>query len=132
MKRKIAIVIFILLLLSLCACKQTETNDPLADTSNDKTTVTEPTTSASSDDGGTQPTEKIFSATIIEQTDSAVIVEPLEGEEERKSSDKISFGTASLADIGASLGDIVEITYDGVIMESYPAQIAPTAWKIKT
>ena len=75
--------------------------------------------------------EQTFAATILEKTDGGVLVEPLEGEKERKSSDKISFATSTLENIQVSVGDVVEITYDGTIMESYPAQIIPTKWKMK-
>lgn len=71
-----------------------------------------------------------FLAEIVEINGESVLVEPLEGEQERNSADRISFSTDGLRDLGAEEGDIVEITYDGVIMESYPAQIHPTQWLI--
>ena len=69
-------------------------------------------------------------ATVLEVNERTLLVEPLESEEERKSSDRISVGTdgvseedslAALAQI--QMGDVIEIGYDGRIMESYPAQI---------
>ena len=71
-----------------------------------------------------------FEATVLEVKEHTLLVEPLEGEEERKSSDRISVGTDSIRqeDSLTALGklqegDVIEIGYDGMIMESYPAQI---------
>ena len=70
-----------------------------------------------------------FVATIIGVYDSAILVEPEEGSNERKSSDKISMGitrpTNEINDFYV-VGNKVKITYNGVIMESYPAQIFAT------
>lgn len=73
--------------------------------------------------------EESFEATILEVSENSVMVEPLEGEWERKSSDKIVFSTQLLDDIGVEAGDIVEIVYNGTIRESYPAQIIVKRWK---
>jgi hypothetical protein len=73
--------------------------------------------------------EESFEATVLEVSEGGVMVEPLEGEWERKSSDKIGFPTQLLADIGVEPGDIVEIVYNGTIRESYPAQIVAKRWK---
>lgn len=71
-----------------------------------------------------------FEATVFEVKEHTLLVEPLEGEEERKSSDRISVGTDSISQEEALAalgklreGDVIEIGYDGMIMESYPAQI---------
>ena len=71
-----------------------------------------------------------FKATVIEINGNSVMVEPLEGEVELKSSDRITFNTADLEKFDLTLGSIVEITYNGEIMESYPAQIRANSWKI--
>ena len=71
-----------------------------------------------------------FVATILEMNGSIVCVEPVEGEEERLSSDKITFDVQYLGDIGAEVGSVVQVTYTGGIMESYPAQILAKSWKI--
>ena len=67
-----------------------------------------------------------FVATIIEAYDNYIIVEPEEESNERKSSDKISMKitrpTNGTNDFYV-VGNKVKITYDGNIMESYPAQI---------
>ena len=70
-----------------------------------------------------------FVATIIEAYQNAIIVKPEEGSNERKSSDKISIGinrpTNGTNDFYVK-GNKIKITYNGVIMESYPAQIVAT------
>lgn len=67
--------------------------------------------------------EYSFLATILEINGNSVLVEPAVGEPELRSSDKISFGTEDLENIDVEVGSVVEITYTGKIMESYPAQI---------
>lgn len=74
--------------------------------------------------------EKSFSAEIIELNDNSVLVEPLEGEEERLSSDRITFGTSELESIRAYIGGKVRVYYTGQIMESYPAQIHAKSWEL--
>lgn len=69
-----------------------------------------------------------FTATVLENNSTSLLVQPDEGEDELKSSDKIVVrvpkDNAVLEDLsGFSAGSKVKITYDGAIMESYPAQI---------
>lgn len=71
-----------------------------------------------------------FEATVIEVGDSQLLVEPSEGTEERRSSDRIAVSTGGLEGepsidylAGAEVGDVVQIGYSGQIAESYPAQI---------
>ena len=71
-----------------------------------------------------------FTAQVIEYTENWVLVEPLEGEAERNSADKISFGTQNLEPLDIQVGTKVVITYGGEIMESYPAQIVPISWRL--
>ena len=70
-----------------------------------------------------------FVATIIGVYGSSILVEPEEGTNERKSSDKISISitrpTNGTNDFYVK-GNKVKITYNGIIMESYPAQIVVT------
>ena len=74
--------------------------------------------------------QPVFKAKILEMNGDTVLVEPLEGEIVRNSSDRISFSKKDLEQIGAVVGQVVEITYDGNIMESYPAQIHASKWEI--
>ena len=69
-------------------------------------------------------------ATVLEVNENSVLVEPVEGEEERLSSDQISFGIGNLDRIDVKIGSIVQVPYTGGIMESYPAQLHATGWKL--
>lgn len=68
-----------------------------------------------------------FVATIIEADDSYIVVEPEDGTNERKSSDKIKMNINRQTNgTNYEIGNKVKITYNGAIMESYPAQIIAT------
>ena len=73
-----------------------------------------------------------FVATVLEVSGDHVLVQPVEGEEEFYSSDKISFSMAELGDIGAEVGSNVVVYYTGGVMESYPAQIHAIKWELET
>lgn len=61
-------------------------------------------------------------ATITEIKDGSMLVTPVEGSPELKSSDSFSVPiTKMAASPEASVGDLVEITYNGDIQETYPA-----------
>ena len=80
-----------------------------------------------------QPEEKSFEATILELSVVSALVEPLEGEEERESYDRIRFSVKGLEGtegIWMEPGDIVEIFYDGTIEESSPARINVNEWQL--
>lgn len=79
---------------------------------------------------GSTGDEKSFQAKILEIYESGALVEALEGEEIRSSADQFTFGTADLENIGAGAGDVVNITFTGDIMESYPAQIQAVSWSV--
>ena len=74
--------------------------------------------------------DQSFLARVLECGEGWVLVEPLEGEPERTSCDKISIATGKLEKISITVGTKVEITYDGQIMESYPAQIHAISWRL--
>lgn len=75
-------------------------------------------------------TEYRFTGTILEINGNRVLVEALEGEDIRRSSDKIEFSSGELEDIQAKVGDTVSIVYSGEIMETYPAQITALSWSV--
>ena len=92
---------------------------------------------ACSKEGGEEEQDNVpetytLTATVIEVYDSDLLVEPVEGSWELNSADRITVGTGRLDDEesltyltkGAAVGDTVEITYDGMLAETYPAQIA--------
>lgn len=65
-----------------------------------------------------------FQARIIEIAEGTMLVEPVEGDQESKSSDRISVPIRNMEPSPEpQVGDLVEIRYDGTIMESYPAQL---------
>ena len=72
--------------------------------------------------------EHTFLATVLEMSDAGVLVRPSACSAEYSSSDKIWFGTKGLKRIGAEVGSVVQVTYTGGIMESYPAQIHAISW----
>ncbi|MDF2949400.1 MAG: hypothetical protein K0R07_1432 [Sedimentibacter sp.] len=69
-----------------------------------------------------------LTATVLENSGTSIMVKPDEGEDELKSSDKIVVrvpkDSAVMEDLSQfTVGSKVKITYNGEIMESYPAQI---------
>lgn len=71
-----------------------------------------------------------FDATVLEVREHSVLVEPLEGAEERNTADQISVSTDgvgeenSIATLAAMQpGDTIRIGYHGGIAETYPAGI---------
>lgn len=62
-----------------------------------------------------------FQATVIEVTDSSILVKPVDDSPELDSSDQ--FSVPNTEKLALQTGDTVEITYNGEILESYPAQL---------
>ena len=75
-------------------------------------------------------TEPTFLAKVLEIGEGWVLVEPLEGESERNSCHQIRFSTDELEPLAITVGTKLQITYDGQIMETYPAQIFALRWKL--
>lgn len=73
-----------------------------------------------------------FYGKIIESNSNYIIVEPNEDEEIRTSADKIMIGLEENNDAIYTVGTNVKITYDGYVMETYPAQIKTTNIEIKS
>ena len=68
-------------------------------------------------------TVRVFRAKVLQVLGNGVLVQPLEGEWELTSADQIMVPLAHLEQFPPILvGEIVEITYSGTLMESYPAQ----------
>ena len=71
--------------------------------------------------------EYSFCGTITQVEENLIFVEPEENEEIRKSADKIMVGKLKTdANVEFEVGEKVRITYDGYVMEKYPAQIKAT------
>lgn len=73
-----------------------------------------------------------FYGKVIESKQNYIIVEPNEGEEIRKSADKISIGLGEYNDAIYMEGTNVKITYTGDVMESYPAKVEATKIELKS
>lgn len=70
--------------------------------------------------------QEYFNAIVLENYESYLLVEPIEGEEELKVADKIQvqkdiISAAGIPDV--KIGDEIRIVYDGNIIESYPAKL---------
>lgn len=72
-----------------------------------------------------------FKGTIIECEQNSMIVHPNDNEDEYKSSDKFRVEYVNGFN-SCSVGDKVKITYEGMINESYPAQIGTTKIELET
>lgn len=73
-----------------------------------------------------------FYGKVIESKQSHIIVEPNEGEQIRKSADKISIDLGNYNDSIYQIGTNVKVTYTGYIMESYPAKIHTINIEVKS
>lgn len=100
MKKKIysSICLLCLAVFILCACGKQ--GNPIAD--NESETIT-------------------FQATVIEINNDTILVKPVDGSSELNSADK--FSILNDKNLELQVGNLLEITYNGDIMESYPAQL---------
>ena len=71
-----------------------------------------------------------FTATVLEIDSATALVSPIDGEPELQSSSQFLVSSADLGDIGATAGSVVDIYYQGGIMESAPAQIHAVKWAL--
>ena len=62
-----------------------------------------------------------FQASVIEKNKDSIIVKPVDGSLELDSADE--FFLSNEDNLELQIGDLVEISYNGEIMESYPAQL---------
>lgn len=74
----------------------------------------------------------IFYSTVIESKPNYIIVTPFEGSSELKSADKISIGLDEGEYKNYTIGTTLKITYNGQIMETYPAKIHVSKIEILT
>lgn len=83
----------------------------------------EPTPEPAED--GYEQTETVqFTAAVLEIRDNSILVEPLEGEQLRRSYDQIVVVTRNLELPELAVGDEIRVAYDGWIAESDPAVIS--------
>lgn len=62
-----------------------------------------------------------FVAQVLEVHAGSYLIQPVEGSAELNSADKITVPAQD--GVNAQVGDYIKVTYDGQLMESYPAQI---------
>lgn len=72
---------------------------------------------------GIENDKPCFYGKVIESNEKYIIVEPIENEEERKSSDKFYISLGENNDAIYQIGTNVKVTYTGFIQETYPAKI---------
>ena len=116
MKKIIIAVLLTAMLIAVVSCASKNASDVNSNPASETDTSAE--------------TQAEFRAEILEINGNSILVEPLQGEDILRSSDKISFGAVDLDNIGAEVGDIVSVAYNGIIMESYPAQITALKWSM--
>ena len=84
-------------------------------------------TAGDTGDTGDAAAETTFHAAVLEVHDGWLLVEPLEGEDILASADRFMVSLAGVEEIpDLEAGDEVAVTFDGMIRESYPAQITAT------
>ncbi len=116
LKPKLMLLLILTLLLSACQGQEAPTEEPK------------------------EPESQVMEATVLEVPgQDQLLVEPVEGSPELRSADRIvaHINNAVVLDAGGEettiesfeVGSGVAITYDGIIAESYPAQI--TAQKVQ-
>ena len=67
------------------------------------------------------PASAAFQATVIETNNDTILVKPVYGSLELDSSDQ--FSIPNKEELALQAGDLIEIRYNGEIMESYPARL---------
>jgi len=134
--KKLKLVIMILIILSIAGGCGTKDNIQPDTQGNDN--INNINTSENETDS-TAASQSVFQAEVISAGDSLFIA-PDKDSPEYKSSDKMSVNTADAKitdQKGTEItlqelkpGDILEITYNGTILESYPAQVGASEIKV--
>lgn len=105
MKKTIVLLLCVVFTIALAGCQPKETASTKEDLKN-------------------KTAEHILIATITEIQDGALLVTPVEGSQELNSSDSFSIPIHHLSNsFEPQVGDTIEISYNGVILESYPARL---------
>lgn len=105
MKKIVMIAFFLIFALALVGCKEKETSLDVA--------------------SETFENEAIMQGKVIKIENETMLVEPISGSFELNSADRFSVSTKKFDDSSKiQVGDIVEIKYDGYILETYPASFS--------
>ena len=137
MKKRYALVAICLALLLLSACaKPAQEEESQQQDPPQQTEQTGPANTPDSSGETDEPEQKtaVFSSNVVEVSESALLVEPAQSSAERASADRIhvritddtriiDLNGAASALVSIGVGDTVEITYNGEIAETYPAEI---------
>ena len=84
-------------------------------------------TAGDTGDTGDAAAETTFHAAVLEVHDGWLLVEPLEGEDILSSADRFMVSLAGVEEIpDLEAGEEIAVTFDGMIRESYPAQVTAT------
>ena len=84
-------------------------------------------TAGDTGDTGDAAAETTFHAAVLEVHDGWLLVEPLEGEDILSSADRVMVSLAGVEEVpDLEAGEEIAVTFDGMIRESYPAQITAT------
>ncbi|MCM1145203.1 MAG: YobA family protein [Blautia sp.] len=128
MKKKLysSIYLWCLAVITLCACGKQGNPIVLPDreeiissgVSDEENVEYSPNTEGEADDSQVSVT---FQATVIERNNDTILVKPVDGSLELNSADKFSISNEE--ELELQVGDLIEIAYNGDIMESYPAQL---------
>lgn len=111
-----------LMTITLTACTNAQTADPAAPSdTNAKTLAASDDSDTPSDTADETPVTVTFEATVIETSGRTILVAPAAGSAELNSADQINVPLPD--DVELQSGDLVEIAYNGEIMETYPAQL---------
>jgi len=134
MKKIKALIPIIIFVLIISGCGTVDTTNTNSNPGNIKITGDD---SSSGDDGTTDKVK--FKAEIIQNKDGLLITPDIKSNE-YKSSDKMSVNLTNtvitnkndkvISKEDLRVGDFIDITYTGVILESYPAQISANKVKV--
>ncbi len=121
MKKKLYCIVCLCSLVSimLCACGKKEQGNPIR--LPDKEDIVSIGVSDGENSADNTPLMIAFQASVIEKNNDSIIVKPEDGSLELASADK--FYIPNVENLELQIGDLVEISYNGEIMESYPAQL---------
>ena len=121
MKKKLYCIVCLCSLVSimLCACGKKEQGNPIR--LPDKEDIISIGVYDGENSADNTPLMITFQASVIEKNNDSIIVKPEDGSLELASADK--FYIPNVENLELQIGDLVEISYNGEIMESYPAQL---------
>lgn len=118
-KKWITMIVVLLMMVVFIACGKTEQpiNTPKSPSEEKITEMYRNGTLADQD----SLTAVTFQAIVLECSETSILAEPVEGSIELDSADQ--FSVPNTEGMQFQAGDVLEIAYDGSILETYPAQL---------